>query len=100
MNTVIVERIRAVAAAMIASNQISLELGSDGGGQGATPWCEESGEAFPRLEFKLVEGKIQASSDEEVIATCEIDVDLPISWVEKVMAKWILVSVQKLRANG
>ncbi|MCA9573142.1 MAG: hypothetical protein KC656_35140, partial [Myxococcales bacterium] len=95
VNIVIVDHLRDIGHVMIKELQIALETGSDGGGVGATPWCEEGGGALPRLEFKLKDAAVVAMSDGEVLAKGKVTRELPFEWVEKVVAKWILTSVKK-----
>ena len=96
----LVELLRQVGRSMIESHQIALETGSDGGGQGATPWMEEGAGALPRLEFTLEDGKVAAKSDGELVATGPVSRDLPYEWVEKVVTKWIVNSVKKKREGA
>lgn len=94
VNIVLCDHLREVGHVMINALQIALESGSEGGGTDATPWVEEGGGALPRLEFRLMDNKVTAVSDNKVLATCVPDRNLPYEWVERVVAKWILYSVK------
>jgi hypothetical protein len=98
VNLIIAEQLRLIGIALIEAHQIALESGTEGGGQGATPWCEEGAGAIPRLEFKLNGDKIDAISNDKVLAQGKVSLDIPYDWTERVVVKWILTSVKAM--NG
>lgn len=94
VNLIIAEQVRLIGIHLMDTHQISLESGTEGGGQGATPWCEEGNGVFDRLEFRLVDGKIDAVCNEQIVAQGKVSQDIPYAWTQKVIAKWILLQVK------
>ncbi len=99
VNIILVEHLREVGHVMLEELQLALETGSDGGGVSATPWCEEATLSIPRLEFKLVDGKVHAVCDGATLARGPVTRDLPYEWVEKVVVKWVLHAVKQKAAE-
>lgn len=75
------------------SHQLSLDIGSDGGGHGTKPWIEDGERKFPRLYFKLLEGDILAVAGDNEIGRTTL-AGLAFEWVESMVVAWIVSSVE------
>lgn len=75
------------------SHQISLDIGSDGGGHGTKPWVEDGERKFPRLYFKLLEGDILAVSADREVGRSSL-AGLAFEWVESMVVTWIVSSAE------
>ena len=91
----IVDHLREVGKVLIASHQLSLDMGSEGGGAGMRPWVDEIGGArFDRLTFEMRDGRVSAklgSMPLSRIALSEVDYE----WVELMVVEWAIVSAAK-----
>jgi hypothetical protein len=88
--------LRAIAKTLINFHQLSLDIGSDGGGASTKPWLEETSMAFERIYFKLVDGtEVHATFQDEPILKGSVEDALDRAWLEKAVTKWIQLAVQK-----
>ena len=93
----VVAILRGVAKTMIDSHQLSLEMGSTGGGRNIRPWLEESSQAIDRLEFVLDDYEVVAKVGDQEVLRGPID-RVGYEWVEEAVVNWVLAAVdQKLR---
>jgi len=87
--------LRLGALVLINSHQLSLDIGSDGGGIRTAPWTEETAMAFAKLSIKVEEdGSIAAVSDGETILSGKME-DIDYDWVLKAMIEWAVKAVLK-----
>ena len=84
--------LRIIAKSVIASHQISLDVGSEGGGIKARPWLEETGGALERLYFGLVDGQMVASVGGRQLGTTSLK-QVDYAWLEQMAVDWIVDSV-------
>lgn len=82
------EHLRAIAKTLVASHQLSLDIGSDGGGYATKPFIEEMREMFPKLQFKLNE-------DSTIDVVCAGDLigkgsvaGVCYEWIEEMVVEW------------
>ncbi len=88
--------LRELAKALINGHQLSLDIGSDGGGASTKPWLEETSLTFDRLYFKLVDGtEVHATYQDETFLKGGVEDAVRYEWVELAVAKWIEVAVSK-----
>lgn len=73
------------------AHQLSLDIGVDGQGHAAKPWVEETGKKIPKMYLRLHEGKVQAISNNMLIAESEI-ADVTYEWVEACGVEWVVMS--------
>lgn len=90
------EELRSLAKVLIASHQISLDVGSEGGGVKARPWMEETGGSLERLYFSLVDGKVVAQVGKVQLGVTGLD-EVDHAWLEKIVVEWIVASVELRR---
>lgn len=86
--------LRALARVLINSHQLSLDMGSDGGGRGTKPWLEETSMAFDRLVFRLEDGTVLATTGDRVLTRGSID-DVSYEWIEAAVVAWVVSSVEQ-----
>lgn len=90
--------LRAVAQVLIFSHQISLDMGSEGGGRGAMPWIEETGYKFKRLYFRLEDdGTVVAVAADRTIASAPDLAAISYDWVEQTVVDWVVSSIETIR---
>lgn len=87
--------LRAMGNLMHASHQLSLDIGSEGGGQAIKPFIEDLGQRFPRLFYKLEGAEIAAVSDGKELGRTKLE-GINFDFVEKTVVIWVLRSVQGL----
>jgi hypothetical protein len=86
--------LRLIAKSVIASHQISLDVGSEGGGIKARPWMEETGGALERLYLGLdADGRMLASVGGRTLGTCTLP-EVNYAWLEQVVVDWIVDCVR------
>lgn len=82
--------LRSIGNAIYKSHQVSIDIGSDGGGIATRPFLEDLGRKLGRVEFRLVDGKVVArTSDGKDLGTTEMD-DIPYEWLEKMAVEWLV----------
>jgi hypothetical protein len=83
--------LRIITDAILANHQLSLEIGSDGGGLGAKPFVEESSFKIERLYFGLEqeEERMKAYFADTVVSRVAL-LDITYEWVEKAVCTWIV----------
>lgn len=85
--------LRIIAKAIIASHQISLDVGSEGGGPKARPFVEETGGALERVYFSLADGKVTANVGQKQLGVVRID-EVDYAWLERMVVDWIVAAVE------
>ena len=92
--------LRSLCKVLIEGHQLSLDIGSDGGGASTKPWLEETSMVFERLYFKLVDGtEVHATYEDETFMKGSTDDATNYDWVEKVVVKWIEVAVADVQKS-
>ncbi|MCB9685224.1 MAG: hypothetical protein H6738_06615 [Alphaproteobacteria bacterium] len=90
------EHLRLVAKVLIASHQLSLDIGSDGGGFTTKPFLEEMREIFPKLQFKLNEdATVDAVSDGVHLGKRPV-AEIDYAWLEEMAVDWAARSAIKV----
>jgi len=88
------EHLRTLAKVLIEAHQISLDIGSDGGGASMKPWLEETSMVIDRLYFKLVDGtRVHATYKDETFLEGSMEDAQDYDWIEKAVCRWIEVAV-------
>lgn len=92
--------LRTLAKVMINEHQLSLDIGSDGGGAATKPFLEETSLAFDKLVFQLVNGnEVHATYKGEAFAKGSVEQAVDYEWLERVVTQWVIIAVkQKLGA--
>lgn len=91
--------LRAMGNLMHGTHQLSLDIGSEGGGQAIRPFMEDLGQRFPRIYFKLDGAEIVATVENKPIGRCPLD-SIDFDFVEKMVVDWVLRSVQAMQGGG
>ena len=82
------ESLRVIAKVLIASHQLSLDIGSDGGGFTTKPFLEEMRETFPKLQFKLNEDStVDAVSGDMHLGKCNVH-EIEFDWLLEMAVEW------------
>ncbi|MEQ1570144.1 MAG: hypothetical protein ABMA64_31210, partial [Myxococcota bacterium] len=84
--------LRTLGKALVESHQLSLDIGSDGGGVNAKPWIEEIGGSLDRLWFKLDGAKVVAFFGQRGLGEASL-YDLTYEWVEQMVVEWVVAGV-------
>lgn len=88
--------LRVLARVLIGGHQLSLDIGSDGGGASTKPWLEETSMSFDRLYFKLKNGtEVHATYKDETFDIGTIEQAVQYEWVEQMVVKWIVLAVSQ-----
>ena len=85
--------LRALAKVLINSHQLSLDMGSDGGGRSTKPWLEETSMRFERLVFRLEGQQVVVTSGDRAIGRGSID-DVSYDWIEEMVVAWVIGAVE------
>lgn len=89
------DHLRLVAKVLIASHQLSLDIGSDGGGFTTKPFLEEMRDIFPKLQFRLNEdGTVDAVCAGEHLGKRKV-ADIDYAWIEEMAVDWAARSALK-----
>ncbi len=89
--------LRDMAKVLIASHQISLDIGSDGGGIATKPFMEDMRLKFPKLQFKLNEdGIVEAVAGDMKYGRIPVN-DIDYEWVEKMCCEWVIASAERVK---
>lgn len=91
--------LRAIAKVMIDSHQLSLDMGSDGGGRGTRPWLEETNQAFDKLYIKLDNEEVVAVTGDTELLRGPVG-RLSYDWVEEAVVNWVLTGVELRTGQG
>ncbi|HHO50156.1 MAG TPA: hypothetical protein ENK18_04600 [Deltaproteobacteria bacterium] len=86
--------LRTLAKVLIDSHQLSLDMGSDGGGRGTRPWLEETSMAFQRLIFRLEDETVLATTGDRILARGSLD-EVTYDWVQSAVVAWVVTSVEQ-----
>ncbi len=87
--------LRMIGNTIYKSHQISLDIGSDGGGHSARPFLEDLGRKLGRVEYRLVEGRVVArTSDGRDLGTCAMD-GVTYDWLEQMAVEWLVHSASR-----
>lgn len=92
--------LRLAARVLITSHQLSLEIGSDGGGKNTEPWVEESNNAIAKLKIKLnaQNGTVTAHSGQNIVLETHIN-KVDFDWVLRAMVEWAVGAVRRKTAT-
>ncbi len=89
---------RAIAKVLINSHQLSLDMGSDGGGRSTRPWLEETSQAFARLTLSLEDEEVVARTGDQEVLRGPVD-RLSYEWIEEAVIQWVLIAVEATTAE-
>jgi len=93
--------LRTIAKVLIDEHQLSLDIGSDGGGANTRPFLEESSLAFERLYFKLKDGvEVHATYKDESFMQGTTEDAQSYEWIEEAACKWVELAVADKVAGG
>jgi hypothetical protein len=88
---------RTIAKVLVNSHQLSLDMGSDGGGIAIKPWMEDTQGKFERLSLRL-------TADDDVVASIGgrdfargKPEDVDFDWLMKLVVEWLVQSVEGKR---
>lgn len=88
--------LRQVGKSIHASHQLSLDVGSDGGGINTKPFIEEISGAFERLVFRLEDTKVLATSAGRSILVGTV-ADVSYDWIKRAVVDWVVFSAENIR---
>ena len=84
---------RAISTVLIQSHQLSLDMGSLGGGRNIQPWLEETTGTLDRLIIKLDQNDdVVAMVGETELLRGPVD-RVSYEWVEEAVVNWVLTAV-------
>lgn len=85
---------RELAFLIINRHQVALDVGSAGGGRDTRPFFEELSGKFPKLEFRMQDGKVVAVCNNRGIAQTNIDA-VTFEWLEGCAVTWIVWLIEQ-----
>lgn len=84
---------RAISTVLIQTHQLSLDMGSMGGGRAIRPWLEETTNTLDRLVIKLDDNdEVVAMVGETELLRGPVD-RVSYEWVEEAVINWVLTAV-------
>ncbi|MCO4746922.1 MAG: hypothetical protein KC912_19145 [Proteobacteria bacterium] len=86
--------LREAAEVVVNAHQVGLDIGSDGGGRDQKPFIEEVNEKFPRLEYRLQNGKVIAVCNNRGLAQVEMD-GIEYDWIEATIVTWLVWLIEQ-----
>lgn len=96
----ILMELRTIIKVLHESHQLSLDIGSDGGGRGTRPWVEETAHTFDRLYLSLEDsGSVLASAGDLMLARSPL-ADINYEWLEKLVVVWVVRSIDARTRGG
>ena len=82
--------LRSIGNAIYKSHQVSIDIGSEGGGHSTRPFLEDLGRKLGRVDFRLIDGQVIArSSDGKDLGTCGMH-DIQYEWLEQMAVEWLV----------
>ena len=91
--------LRGLMQVMIATHQLSLDQGSDGGGRNQRPWLEETTGAIDRLYIKLDGIEAVAYTGDTELLRGPVT-RMSYGWVEEAVVNWVLTAVDQRLGGG
>ena len=89
----VVEELRHVGKTIVAQHQILCDCGQEGAGVSTTPFIEEAGQRFPRLEFKLKGSGVVAQCDGVALGEVAHMDHIDYPWLERMAVEWLVWAV-------
>lgn len=90
------DNLRLVGKVLNASHQLSLDMGVEGGGPNARPFIEEVSGKFGKLEFKMVDGMVEAVFEGQVLGNTGLH-GVDYGFIEPCVVNWLVAAVHKRR---
>ena len=85
--------LRVLSNVLHESHQLSLDIGSDGGGHSIKPWMEDLGRKFGRIDFRLDGGNIRARAGTQELGMVPMD-QVTYEWCEQMVVDWLVRAVE------
>jgi len=89
---------RRLGETLNAEHQLSLDIGSDGGGGNTSPWFDEERGFFARLHFRLKDGHVWAISGDRKIDKTKLS-EVHYEWIELATVKWLVGEAENAVVN-
>jgi hypothetical protein len=86
--------LRAIGNAIYRAHQLSLDIGSDGGGHSTKPWIEDLGRKFGRADFRMQDGEVVARGNDVILGQVPMD-QIDAEWIEKMLTEWLIQAASK-----
>lgn len=90
----IVEELRAIGKVIVNQHQVLLDMSQEGAGVGASPWIEEAGLKFPRMNIRLkpATGEVVAECEQRPLLKAANMEAADYDWLEKAVVTWLVHS--------
>lgn len=81
--------LREVGNVLYKAQQVSLDIGVEGAGQGTRPYIEETSRKFEKLSFRMQDGEIHAVVGSRSLGKSSLD-DVSYEFCEKAAIDWLV----------
>lgn len=82
--------LRTIGNAIYKSHQVSIDIGSEGGGHSTRPFLEDLGRKLGKVDFRMVDGKCVArTSDGKELGSTSMH-DIQYAWLEQMAVDWLV----------
>ncbi len=86
--------LREVGNVLYRAQQLSLDIGVEGAGQGTKPYIEETARKFEKLSFRLhTDGEVHATMGNRSISHVSLE-QLTYEWVEAAAVDWLVFTAE------
>lgn len=86
--------LNALAKSLVRAHQLSLEVGSEGGGRAIRPWVGETSMRFDRLYLSLHDGDVVATYRNDEIDRVPRE-RVTYEWLEQTVVDWVVRAVEE-----
>jgi hypothetical protein len=87
-------QLRTIGNAIYKSHQVSIDIGSEGGGHSTRPFLEDLGRKLGRVDFRLADGKVVARTDGKDLGTIDMHA-VTYEWLEQMAVDWLIHMASK-----
>ncbi len=90
----IVEQLRSIGQVVVNQHQVLCDMSQEGAGVGASPWIEEAGLKFGRMNIRLRAGtgEVYAEADQKTLIEAPNMDAADYEWLEKAVVTWLIHS--------
>ncbi len=82
-------QLRSIGNAIYKSHQVSIDIGSEGGGHTTKPFLEDLGRKLGRVDFRLVDGNVVARTDGKDLGSIDMNA-VTYEWLEQMAVDWLV----------